>query len=188
MIRGLVSEGARGRVFTNWTTIPDGDFEELPYPSIYGLDFGFKNDPTALVEVKIHNAQIWARELLYETGLTNQVIARRLEDLGVSRSVPIYADSAEPKSIEEIRLENWNILPCRKGADSIRKRIDTLYEHTVAYTEGSTNISREAQEYRWALDQNKEPTNKPIDEYNHAIDALGYAVDTHLNREYVGFV
>lgn len=188
MIRGLVSEGARGRVYPNWKVIPDHEFDELPYPSYYGLDFGYSNDPTALIEIKEHNENLWCRELIYETGLLNPQIARRMDELGVDRSAPIYADSQEPKSIEEIRLEDWNILPCRKGADSIRKGIDTVQGYTVHYTESSTNIAKEGQEYRWALDANKEPTNKPIDDFNHAMDGIRYGVDTHNHREYVGFV
>lgn len=188
MIRGLVSEGARGRIFKNWQRIPDAEFEALPYPSYYGLDFGYSNHPTALVEIKQHNDKIWGRELVYETGLTNQKIAKRLENLGISREAAIYADSAEPKSIAEIREENWNILPASKGPDSIHIGIDMLLDKEVCYNESSENFPIETQEYRWALDKNKEPTNEPIDDFNHLMDALRYGVYTHSVQPFVGFV
>lgn len=188
MIEGLVSEGARGRVFKNWTPCTLAEFEELPYPSYYGLDFGFSNDPTALVEIKQHNENIWCRELIYENGLTNQRIAARFDELGVDRSAIIYADSAEPKSIAEIRLEGWNVVPTVKGADSIKAGVDYLLERNLQYTEESANIANEQQEYRWALDANKEPTNKPIDAFNHAIDAIRGATKTHNSKSFVGFV
>ncbi|MFA6158886.1 MAG: phage terminase large subunit [Candidatus Paceibacterota bacterium] len=188
MIKGLVSEGARGRIFKTWRTIPDKEFDELPYPSIYGLDFGFTNHPTALVEVKQHNQKVWLKELLYEPGLTNPKISKRLTDLGVSKTAPIYADSAEPKSIQEISGDGWNILPADKGPDSISAGLDMLLEKEVAYTESSTNIAKESQEYKWALDRNKEPTNTPIDAWNHAMDGVRYAVFTDARKGFIGFV
>jgi phage terminase large subunit len=186
MIQGLVSEGARGRVFKDWKIF--NDFESLPYKSFYGLDFGFSNDPAALVEIKQHNDKIWLRELIYETGLTNQALSRRLKELGLTSSDQIFADSAEPKSIEELRLENWNVEPAPKGADSIRAGIDILLSKEIHYTEPSTNIALETQNYKWALDKNKEPTNKPIDEWNHLMDATRYGVYANSKKAFVGFV
>jgi len=177
MIKGLVSEGARGRVFKNWTPISNQEYEELPHPISYGLDFGYSNDPTALVEIKKHNDKIYIKELIYETALTNQAISRRMKQVGVGDEY-IYADSAEPKSIEELRKEGWNIYPSVKGQDSIRAGIDLLLDKKIWYNEGSKNVENEVQNYKWALDKNKEPTNQPIDEYNHAMDAIRYNVFT----------
>lgn len=188
MIRGLVSEGGKGRVFKKWKPIPDEDFVKLPYPSIFGLDFGFTNHPTALIEIKQHNENIWVREWIYQTGLTNPGIDRRMRELGVPESAEIYADSAEPKSIEELKTSGWNVKPSKKGQDSINAGISMLQSKEVYYTENSKNIEMEVQEYKWALDQNKEPTNKPIDEYDHGIDAIRYAVYTHNTKPFVGFV
>jgi len=178
MIKGMVSEGERGRIFKKWEVVTNNDFNELPYPSFFGMDFGFSNDPTSLVEIKKHNENIWVKELIYETGLTNQALSVRMERLGICKDSEIYADSAEPKSIEELNNEGWNIRPALKGQDSIRSGIDYLSSKVVKYTEESINISKEIQNYKWALDKNKEPTNKPIDEYNHAMDAIRYAVHT----------
>lgn len=194
MIRGYVSEGARGRIFKNWLPMPDAEFDELPYPSYYGLDFGYTNDPTALVEIKEHNNNIWVREVIYRTGLINRDpdhkvpnIVDELERNEVSKDAPIYADCAEPKSIAEIRMCGYNILPSTKGKDSINVGIDLLLGKQVKYTEKSVNVATESQNYLWALDKNKEPTNQPIDDFNHAMDAIRYGTYTHSLTGYVGF-
>jgi len=176
MIRGLVSEGARGRIFKDWKPMGKKDFDDLPYPKQYGLDFGFSNDPTTLNEIKTHNNKVYINELIYEVGLTNQSIARKLESLGILKGDLIIADSAEPKSIQELVNEGWNVIPADKGADSIRAGLDYLLAREVYYTEGSSNIALEIQNYKWALDRNKLPTNKPIDDWNHAIDSIRYAL------------
>jgi len=186
MIRGLVSEGARGRIFKHWLPISELAYEELPYPKIYGLDFGFSNDPTALNEIKTHNNKVWIKELIYETGLTNQAISRKLSDLGVSKGDLIIADSAEPKSIEELNIEGWNVVPAYKGKDSINNGVGYLKAREVFYTENSKNVELETQNYKWALDRNKMPTNKPIDSHNHAMDSIRYALVRKTT--FVGFI
>jgi phage terminase large subunit len=188
MIKGLVSEGARGRVFKDWTICGDKEFEDLPYDSYYGLDFGFSNDPAALVEVKEHNDNIWLRELIYEVGLTNKKLSARFTELGLKKESIIYADCAEPKSIQELRDDDWDVRPALKGQDSVRAGIDLLLGKKVAYTESSTNLDQENHEYKWALDKNKEPTNKPIDDFNHLKDATRYAVASNAKEGFVGFV
>lgn len=188
MIMGLVSEGARGRIYTTWQPIPVADYEAEPYEPTYYLDFGYTNDPTAFGEIKEHNQKLWIRELIYETGMTNQAISRRWSELGISKSSVIYADSAEPKSIAELRADGWNVVASLKGADSIVAGIDTLLDYEVFYTEDSTNIALETQEYRWALDANKEPINKPIDGFNHHLDGIRYNVHTRRKQPFIGFV
>lgn len=183
MIKGYVSEGKKGRIFKNWQTITDKEYEELPYATYNGQDFGYTNDPTANIEIKQHNNKLYLKELIYETGLTNPKISKRYEELGIKRTTPIYADSAEPKSIEEIRQEDWNILPAMKGKDSVKAGLDFLMGFEVYYTESSVNIAEESQNYCWALDRNKEPTNEPIDKFNHAIDGIRYGVYTHNHQE-----
>lgn len=188
MIEGLVSEGVRGRIFKNWQPTTAEVFDSLPFPSIYAIDFGFTNDPTALIEIKKHNEKVWVRGLLYETGLTNQLISKRLGQLGVLKSAIIYADSQEPKSIVEINQEGWNLQPADKGPDSIRAGIDMLLSKEIFYVEGDENLDREIQEYKWALDRNKEPTNDPVDDFNHYMDAIRYGVWTDSKQGFVGFV
>lgn len=186
-ICGYVSEGLMGRIFKNWKPISDAEFDALPYPSIYALDFGFSNDPSALVEIKYHNNDVWVRELIYQKGLTNPLLSQKFEDLGLSYDDVIYADSAEPKSIQELCDLGWFVEPAEKGPDSIIAGINMLLEKRVHYTEGSTNIAFEHENYKWRLDKNKEPTNKAEDKHNHGMDAIRYGVFTDSRTEFVGF-
>lgn len=187
MIKGLVPEGARGRIFKNWKPTTNEVFNQLPFASFYGLDYGFSNDPTALIEIKKHNNKVWIKELIYEKGLTNKLIAKRMNQLGVPKSAKIYGDSAEPKSNQELRDEGFNVIDAEKGPDSVRKGIDYMLDLEVFYTEDSANIAKEQQEYKWALDKNKEPTNDPIDDFNHGMDATRYGLFTDKSSGFVGF-
>lgn len=196
MIRGLVSEGKRGRIFKTWKPLTYAEFKELPYPSIYGLDFGFTNDPTALIEIKMHNQTVWFHQHIYERGLTNPLIAKRFEDVGLTPDDIIYADSAEPKSIQELNDLGWYVLPAEKGKDSVNARYDWLLgmeqvyytqESVVEGPKGQEGLVIEVQEHCWRLDKNKEPTNKPEDDNNHALDAGMYGGYTHSRQSFIGF-
>ena len=183
MIRGLVSEGAKGVIYKNWKPCTLKEFNELPYDPFYGLDFGFSNDPAACVKVKAHNDTIWFHEMFYKRGLTNPDIVKEFETNSIDKSAEIFADSAEPKSIEEIKQAGYNIIPSVKGEDSIRAGIKFLLSKQVYYTETSTNLIFEKDNYTYALDAQKEPTDKPIDKYNHLKDAERYATYTKLAIE-----
>jgi phage terminase large subunit len=187
MVMGLVSEGMKGLIFKKWKPITNNEFNDISFSSFYGLDFGFSSDPVALIEVKAHNENIYIRELMYETGYTNPMIAERFETLGLNGSDEVYADSAEPKSIEELKGMKWNIKPAVKGADSVRAGINFLLSKNVHYVDTGKNLIKEKETYRWAMDANKNPTDKPVDEYNHLIDALRYAVFTKLAKPTVNW-
>lgn len=172
IIQGLISEGVRGRIYKHFQV---GDMINA-YPKFYGLDWGF-NDPIALVECECHNKTLWARERLYEQGLTNSELSKRMTDLGISKTAPIYADSAEPKDIKDLKGMGWNIIAAQKGQDSVMNGIKFLKDYVVYIPETSINLWKEAENYRWRLDQYKMPTNEPEDNWNHALDALRYAMD-----------
>ena len=108
---------------------------------------------------------------MYETGLTNQDIGRKLK----GERVQMYADSAEPKSIEEIRRMGFHIKPCEKGKDSILNGITKVKEYKLNITKTSTNVIKELRNYQWRLKDGR-PDNKPVDNYNHALDAMRYAI------------
>ena len=93
-----------------------------------GMDFGYSNDPTAIAEVFKLNDDLYINELVYSKGLTNQDIAQRLRELNITRQTEIIADSAEPKSIEELHRQNFNVKGAKKGADSINMGIDVLIQ------------------------------------------------------------
>lgn len=181
MIKGFVSEGMKGLIFKKWKPITNREFNALEFDSFYGLDFGYSEDPAALIEIKAHNDNIWIKELLYEPGYTNPLLANRFATLGLKRNAEIYADSAEPKSIDEIKAMKWNVKPAVKGQDSVRAGINFLLSKNVFYVDTGLNLIKEKESYRWALDADKNPTNEPVDKFNHLMDALRYGTYTKLN-------
>lgn len=146
----------------------------------YGLDFGYTNDPTALIECLIVGNDIYLDELIYRKGLLNSDIAAAMRDNNVPlRSDEIFADAAEPKSIDEIHKYGFNIKPCIKG--SINTQIDTVQTARLHVTKRSVNLIKELRNYTWKKDKNDVPLNVPIDLFNHAIDASRYAIYTATN-------
>ena len=137
----------------------------------YGLDFGYSNDPTALVAVYDYNGKIICDECIYSTSLLNSDIISLMKQ---DKRLPIWADSAEPKSIEEIRRAGFNIKPVVKGADSITFGISVLQEKEMLITKSSVNLIKELRAYSWDSDKTGKKLNKPIDNMNHAMDALRY--------------
>jgi len=152
----------------------------------YGLDFGYTNDPSALVAVYTHGDNLYLDELLYRTGMTNRDLHNHLQSLGLDRRDEIFADSAEPKSIEELHRFGWNIKPTAKGQDSINAGIDILKRHKIFATSRSNNLIKELQNYKWTEDKNGNLLNKPIDVMNHALDASRYAVYNKLSKPNYG--
>ena len=153
----------------------------------FGLDFGYSADPTTLVKVYKHDLDLYIDELIYEKGLTNQDIANKMKDLNIDRRLECFADSSEPKSIEEIyRMQVANIKPAKKGADSIRIGIDVMKRHKLNITKRSVNTIKEFRNYKWIKDKNNEITNRPVDAFNHSIDAVRYVCLNKLMVSYSG--
>ena len=152
----------------------------------FGLDFGFTNDPTSLVQVYKDGDDLYIHEMMYHTQLTNYDISEKFTELGLTRYDEIWADSAEPKSIEELHRMGWNVRPTAKGADSIMAGIDILKRHKIYVTKGSDNVVREFQNYKWQEDKNGNLLNKPIEKFNHAIDAVRYATFNRLSKPNYG--
>ena len=139
----------------------------------YGLDFGFTNSPTALVEVRQLDDSLYIRELLYEKRLTNTDLANKMKELGVDRTIEIVGDSAEPKSIEEIYRQGFNIKPAKKGA-GIHLGIDIMRRYKLNITKDSLNAIKEFRSYKWATDKNGDVLNAPVKVNDHLIDAVRY--------------
>jgi phage terminase large subunit len=137
----------------------------------YGLDFGYSNDPTSLIEVHEYDGKIICNEVIYSTSLLNSDIINLMSH---DKRLPIWADSAEPKSIEEIRRAGYNIKAVVKGADSINFGISVLQQRQMLITKTSVNLIKELRAYSWDVDKTGKKLNKPIDSMNHAIDALRY--------------
>ena len=172
-----------GHVDLIYTYIPVDDIPTFGAKLVaLGLDWGYANDPTALLEIWLWNDAVYFNELLYRPGLTNQDIVNELNQLGVDRYVEIIADSAEPKSIEEIRRAGFNIKPATKGPDSVMNGIDILKRHRIHVTKQSTNIIKELNGYKWVTDKDGNKLNKPIDMFNHALDAARYVALNKLTK------
>jgi phage terminase large subunit len=167
-VYGLCEIGSlEGVIFSNWKPI-DVIPNEAKLIGI-GLDFGYTNDPTAIIEIYNYNGGRIINELKYQTGLLNSDIAKLLP-----KDVVVYADSSEPKSIEEIRRYGITIKGVTKGKDSINYGIDVMQRQTYLVTSNSTNLIKELRSYTWDTDKQGTRLNKPIDNFNHAIDALRY--------------
>lgn len=152
----------------------------------YGMDFGYTNDPTTLMAVYRKDQKLYINELIYETGMTNRDISNRLKSLEIDRRAEIYADSAEPKSIDEIRTMGFNVRPSTKGRDSVNIGIDMLKRFNIFITKTSTNTIKEFRNYKWKQDKNGAVLNTPVDLYNHTTDAVRYACYNKLSRPNFG--
>lgn len=180
-VYGLGNVGSlQGTVFENWQqcdAIPN-DAEFIAY----GMDFGFTNDPSTLIAVYRFNGELYLNELIYQTKLTNSDLIARLKELNVTSQQMIVADSAEPKSIEDLRRASFRIEGAKKGADSIRNSIDTLQAFKLNVTKSSINLIKELRNYKWVTDNDGKHTSQPIDNYNHAIDAVRYVALNRLKK------
>jgi phage terminase large subunit len=151
----------------------------------YGMDFGFTNDPTTFVSVYSLNYNLYIKEHLYRTQMTTQDINIFLKEQNLSRN-PIYADSAEPRLIAELRRMGHNIFPSLKGKDSVNAGIDLLKRYKIHITSDSNNAIQEFRNYKWKEDRSGKLINIPEDKHNHIIDPCRYATYSLLSRPNFG--
>jgi hypothetical protein len=146
-----------------------------------GLDFGFSNDPTSLVRIAKLGNKLYLDEVIYDKGLTNADLIKKIK-LYPSKLGEIYCDSADPKSIEELKRANLPVKKAVKGNDSVNAGISKLREYEVYYTRRSKNIKKEVDNYQWMMVGGK-TINKPIDDFNHGLDAIRYAIYTKYSKK-----
>jgi phage terminase large subunit len=151
----------------------------------FGMDFGFTNDPTTLVGIWKQGDDIYLKELVFKTGLTNRDIDAEFKLHNIQRS-EIFADSAEPKSIEELYRMGWNIKPATKGQGSVNIGIDMMKRYRLNVTSDSVNMIKEFRNYKWQEDKNGNVINTPVDMFNHTIDAVRYGLFDKLSRPNYG--
>lgn len=187
VIRGFITDGARGRIYDGWQFITTEYFENLDLPSIFALDFGYSIDPNALVRIKHDGNKRFCRELIYSSHLDNVSLAKRMRDVGVKPKDIIIADMGNGGDLRIAELRRgwrgiegypdlfFDIRPTLKGQGSINFGITRVKSTENFITEDSINFIDEYREYRWALDANKNPTDRPIDTKNHCMDARRYA-------------
>ncbi len=165
----------RGTIFPDVTIVSEMP-KHLKKKAI-GLDFGFTNDPTAAILCGIHEGALYLDELLYDYALTNQDIARELKQY----KSDVFCDSAEPKSIEELKRAGLRAKATKKGADSIRAGLNILKQYELRITSRSINLLREQKQYKYREKDGK-TINEPIDSFNHAWDAIRYYAIIKLTR------
>ena len=170
-VRGDWGIASKGRIFPLWEQV-----SEFPAVDgrVYGLDFGFSNDPTAIIKhIELHN-RLYVDEVCYQKGLLNSEIAKIIKEDDYMGE-PVFCDSAEPKSIAELRLYGINAIAADKGPGSINEGINDMKSQKVLVTVRSKNIQRENMFYTWTEKKDGSIVNVPKDRFNHAMDAIRYS-------------
>lgn len=174
LVYGLGQLGeVESRIYKGWQII-----DEIPFEARlerYGIDFGYSNDPTAIVAVYKYNGGLILDELTYLKGLSNKQIADVLTNTTKALTI---ADSAEPKSIDEIASYGVSIMPAKKGSDSINQGIQYVQDQRISVTKRSTNLLKEYRNYLWLTDKDGKIINEPSPIWNHAMDAIRYAINS----------
>jgi phage terminase large subunit len=162
-----------GKIYRDWRII-----DAIPHEARlerYGLDFGYTNDPSAIVGVWWHNGGYILDEVMFRKGMSNRQIADVL--LNIPESL-VIADSAEPKSIDEIGSFGVNILPAEKGKDSVRQGIQFVQDQKISVTKRSVNLIKEYRNYMWMVDKDGKVLQEPEHQYSHTMDAVRYALSS----------
>ncbi len=173
----------KGAVFTKYKVVDK--FPDDAKKITFGMDFGFTQDPTTLIKVGELNGEIYLQELLYQNGLTNQDISEKFKELGLNKKDEIIADSAEPKSIEELKRLGWNIKGTKKFNNSVIYGLDIMKRYNMNIVD-SKNILKEFNFYKYKTTAQGEELNEPIDNFNHSIDAIRYAMMEKWGTKAVG--
>jgi phage terminase large subunit len=191
-IVGLITGGMKGRVYSGWDKVTDAEFESIECRPVYIVDFGYFPDPTAVIQVKWRANEIFVRELIYETGLDDLMLAKLFIDKGITYRDLVVADYGNGGNlrIETFRKgggEAWrniegypdlrkgfSMMYAKKGSGSIASGIKTLQGIKVYMTENSKNAWYEYQNYIWATDRDGNTLGVPVDKFNHILDCVRY--------------
>lgn len=161
-----------GKIYRGWQII-----DEIPHEARlerYGLDFGYSNDPTAIVAIYSYNGGYILDEVAYQKGLLNSQIADIMKN--IDRAL-IVADAAEPKSIDELKMYGLTILPAKKGPGSVAQGIQYIQQQRMSITKRSLNVIKEYRNYLWLTDKDGTIINQPAHEFSHSMDATRYGMD-----------
>lgn len=162
-----------GKIYRDWQVI-----DEIPHEARlerYGLDFGYTNDPTSIIALYKYNGGYIIDEITFQKGLSNKQIADILLN---QPQAMVIADSAEPKSIDEIMMYGVNIQPVTKGKDSVNHGIQLVQDQRISVTKRSFNVIKEYRNYLWETDKNGKILNVPESGFDHSMDAIRYAMST----------
>ena len=173
---GLLGE-VEGKIYKDWQIIDE--INHVARLERYGLDFGYSNDPSSIVAIYYYNGGYIWDEICYQKGLSNKQIADILKN---QPQQLVIADSAEPKSIDEIHSYGINILPAEKGKDSVVNGIQLVQGQRISVTKRSVNIIKEYRNYLWETDKDGKVLNVPEGLWNHAMDAGRYAMASIIKQ------
>jgi phage terminase large subunit len=174
MIEGFVPETVRGKIFNGWRLI-----NEIPHEARLvrrGLDFGWFPDPMALIDIYYYNGGYILDEKLYGTEIKNKTVAEVILNDSLHKDTIVVADSAEPKSIDEIYDYGVNIIGTPKGKDSVNYGINVMTGLRISVTKRSINVWKSYENYAWDEDKDGNPKGVPKHTFSHAIDAVRYAL------------
>jgi phage terminase large subunit len=178
--QGLRGE-VEGRIFSNWRMVDDIPHEARLVKR--GLDFGYTNDPSGLLDVYEYNGGFIFDEQLYQKGMSNKAIADFINSLP-NRQTLVVADSSEPKSIDELRIYGINVIGANKGQGSINQGISFIQSKSISYTKRSINLAKEYRNYMWLKDkQTDQFINKAQDFMNHLLDPARYALESYIPQD-----
>lgn len=164
-----------GKIYKDWLII-----DEIPHEARLerrGLDFGYSNDPTAIVDIYKYNGGFILDEVAYQKGLSNKQIS---DILTAKEKILTIADSAEPKSIDELAAYGHNIMAASKGPGSINQGIQLVQDQRISVTKNSLNLIKEYRNYLWQVDKNGKTLNEPEGGLDHALDAVRYALSSFV--------
>lgn len=173
-----------GKIYRDWSII-----DSIPHEAVlerYGIDFGYTNDPTSIVAVYRYNGGYILDEISFQKGLSNKQIADIITNQECNSLC--IADSAEPKSIDELTSYGISVLGAEKGRDSIRNGIQVVQSQRISVTKRSTNIIKEYRNYLWTVDKNGKVIEVPESGYDHAMDAIRYAITSIMKLSGMGDV
>lgn len=171
---GKWGSASKGLIFKAWKIV-----DEIPADCqwyAYGLDFGFSQDPTALIQLARSGDDLYIDEAIYQTGLTNSDLINLMKD-SLNGSTEVFADQADPKSITELQRAGFNITGADKGKDSIKHGIDVMKRFNIHVTARSQNLIKELSNYKWKEHKaSGDVLDVPVDAFNHGIDAVRYCL------------
>lgn len=175
---GLLGE-VEGKIYTGWQII-----DEIPFNARLerrGLDFGYTNDPSSIIDIYYYDGGYILDELCYQKGMSNKQIADVIKN-AITPETLVIADSAEPKSIDDIKSYGINILPADKGPDSVRNGIQLVQGQKISVTKRSINLIKEYRNYLWEVDKDGKILNTPEHEFSHSMDAIRYGLTSIIKK------
>jgi phage terminase large subunit len=173
--RGLTGN-VQGLIYPDWVLIDEIHWEE-PF---FAIDFGYTNDPTAVIKIEKHGEDVYCEEIAYKRG---SMTAKRIREVlianGYTDDSIVYCEH-DPHMIKQLKMLDVRAVAAKKGSGSLNAGIEKLKEYNVFYA--GRNIKDEKEKYIWEIDETGKPTNKPVDAHNHALDAIRYGVYSHFYR------